>query len=61
MVYARIAPNPASPARSFWRTPLVAALVIAVTALAAYHNSSGVPFVFDDVLSIVASVPRPVS
>src|SRR5471030_2138438 len=55
MASARVAPIPASPARSFWRTPLFAALVIAAAALAAYANSFGVPFVFDDELAIVSN------
>ena len=55
MVSARVAPLPASPTRAFWQTPLVAALVLAAGALAAYHNSFAVPFVFDDELAIVAN------
>jgi Flp pilus assembly protein TadD len=55
MAFARAAPIPATPARSYWRTPLFAALVIAAAALAAYHNSFAVPFVFDDEPSILAN------
>ena len=55
MVPARAAAIPAEPKSPFWRTPLFAALVIAAAALAAYHNSFAVPFVFDDELAIVAN------
>ncbi len=36
-----------------FRTSLVAGLILAVTALIAWHNSFSVPFVFDDELAIV--------
>ncbi len=39
----------------FWRTPLYAVLAITGAALLAYHNSFGVPFVFDDEMAIVAN------
>lgn len=55
MVSARVASVPTSRDQSIWRTPLVAVLVIAAVALAAYHNSFAVPFVFDDELAIVAN------
>ena len=55
MVPARAAAVPTEPKSPFWRTPLFAAFVIAAAALAAYHNSFAVPFVFDDELAIVAN------
>ncbi len=55
MVFARLAPAPTKVKLPFWRTPRFAALAIAVAALAAYHNSFAVPFVFDDELAIVTN------
>ena len=43
------------PQPPWWRTPL-AVLVIAAAALAAYHNSFTVPFVFDDEPAILSNL-----
>ena len=53
MAPAHPVPAPANPHPPLHRTPLFAALVIAAAALVAYHNSFGVPFVFDDELAIL--------
>jgi len=42
------------PQPPWWRTPL-AVLVIAAAALAAYHNSFTVPFVFNDEPAILSN------
>ena len=55
MASAHAMPAPVSPEPPLYRTPLFAALVIAAAALLAYHNSFGVPFVFDDDMAIVAN------
>ena len=55
MAFARPAPAPDEGNLPFWRTSIFAALVIAATALVAYHNSFAVPFVFDDELAIVTN------
>jgi Flp pilus assembly protein TadD len=49
------APPPSAPARSWHRTPLFAALILAVAGVLAYHNSFTGPFVFDDEPSILAN------
>ena len=55
MASERSARAPTIAKTPFWRTPLCAALVIAGTAVLAYHNSFGVPFVFDDELAVVSN------
>jgi protein O-mannosyl-transferase len=54
---AKMHPVPPSTAtkKSPWSSPWIAILAITAAALLAYHNSFGVPFVFDDELAIVAN------
>ena len=55
MPSARVAPIPLSPVPAFRRTPLFAALVIAMAGVLAYVNALTTPFVFDDEPSIMAN------
>jgi len=55
MARASAATLPADAKPAFFRQPFFAALVIAVVAVAAYLNSLGGPFVFDDEGSILAN------
>ena len=55
MAKVRAAPPPFATEKSPLSAPWIAMLVIAAAALLAYHNSFGVPFVFDDELAIVGN------
>ncbi len=55
MSTARPAPTSTAGNGFTFRAPWLGLLVIAVAALLAYHNSFGVPFVFDDELAIVSN------